>query len=223
MPRTQYEFFRAMVRTRIGMRLWDLDRELLFPKQTVVAYVKNVLHFSGSGLEVRGLISTHPLYHTLRAITPDGQEAELIAPYATSGVRRMYIPFVFQRSFMKPEFRWSVDGRRTEGCFRVGAQRNGEDFWLMTSRSAVINYARSGRPRDFRDAETYHGKVNEFIEKSLNDAGIHETFRFADVNGVTTKVVPFLPIVLNQAIHTEIRNGRPALPDYTQKRQPARR
>lgn len=211
-----------MVRTRIGMRLWDLDRELLFPKQTVVAYVKNVLHLSGSTLDVRALVSTHPLYHTLKAITPEGRDAELIAPYATSGVRRMYIPFVFQRSFMTQEFRWSSDGRKTEGCFRVGMQRDDEDFWLVTSRSAVIRYARSGKPRDFRDAETYHLRVNEFIEKSLDDDWIHETVRFADVDGVT-KVVPFLPIVLNQAIHTEFRNGRPALPDYTKTRQPARR
>jgi hypothetical protein len=211
-----------MMRTRIGMRLWDLDSELLFPKQTVVAYVKNVLHLSGSSLDVRGLISTHSLYHKLKAVTKDGQDAELIAPYATGGVRRMYIPFVFQRSFMKPDFRWSSDGRRTEGCFRVGMQRDGEDFWLVTSRSAVIRYARSGKPRDFRDGETYHHRVNEFIEKSLDDDWIQEMFRFADIDGVTT-VVPFLPIVLNQAIQTEIRNGRPALPDYTKKGWPARR
>lgn len=211
-----------MVRTRIGMRLWDLDSELLFPKQTVVAYVKNVLHLSGSSLDVRGLISTFPLYHSVKAITPEGQDAELIAPYATSGVRRMYIPYVFQRSFMKPEFRWSADGSKSQGCFRVGMQRDGEDFWLVTSRSAVIRYARSGKPKDFRDAETYHLRVNEFIEKSLDDPWIQETVRFADIDGAT-KVVPFLPIVLNQGIHTEFRNGRPALPDYTQKGRSSRR
>lgn len=211
-----------MVRTRFGMRLWDLDRELLFPKHTVVAYVKNVLHLSGSALDVRGLISTFPLYHTLRAITPEGRDAELIAPYATSGVRRMYIPFVFQRSFMKPEFRWSADGRKTQGCFRVGVQQHGEDFWLATSRSTVIRYARSGKPKDFRDAEAYPRRVNEFIEKSLDDEWIHETMRFADVNGAT-RVVPFLPIVLNQGIHTEFRDGRPTLPDYTQKGRSSRR
>jgi hypothetical protein len=204
------------------MRLWDLDSELLFPRQTVVAYVKNVLHFSGSGLDVRALIATHPLYHRLRAVTPDGQSAELLAPYAVSGVRRMYIPFVFQRSFTMPkEYRWSVDGRRTQGCFKVGAQREGDDFWLVTSRGAVMRYARSGRPRDFMDAETYPRKVSEFVSKSLDDDWIQETFRFADVDGVS-RVVPFHPIVLNQEIQTEYRHGRPALPDYTQTGQSAR-
>lgn len=198
------------------MRLWDLDGELLFPKQTIVAYVKNLLHLSDRRVEVRCLVASFPGYHWLKAVTADGQDVDLYSPYSIGGVRRMYIPFVFQKSLGKqPVIRWSADARRTVGCGRIASQPDGNEFWLMTCRSALESYARSGRPRNYKEAETYPSAVRDFISRSLEGSGIHENFRFANHDG-STRIVPFHPIVLNHAIEPENRNAR-ALPDYTKK------
>jgi hypothetical protein len=156
-------------------------------------------------------------YHWLKAVTADKVEVDIYAPFAVSGVRRMFIPFVVQRSFLRTaNFRWSADGSKTFGCMRIANQVFDNEFWLMTGRSAVVAYARSGKPRGFREADRYRQEVQEFIDKSLDDPGIEDLFRFADIEG-RTRVVPFLPLVLNQSIVTENRNVRTALPDYTKK------
>lgn len=203
------------------MKLWDLDGQLLFPTQTVVAYVKNLLHLSGSRAQVRRLISSAAGCHWFDAISSDGRQTQIFAPFALGGHRRMYIPFVFQKTIgSTSEFHWSADGRKTKGCMRIAAQPDGDEFWLVTSRAAVVRFANSGKPPiSFREAEKYPAQVREFIEKTLAEPWIQENFRFADQDG-HTRIVPFLPLVLNHAIGTEKRNGSPALPDYTKKNSP---
>lgn len=205
------------------MRLWDLNSDLLFPKSAIIAYVKSLLRLSGSTVDVRALVTTMSGYHWLKGVNDDGREVDIYAPFTVSGVRRMFIPFVVQRSILRtPEFRWSADGSKTFGCMRIGNQEYDNEFWLMTSRSAVVAYARSGKPRGILEADKYRQEVQDFIDKSLDDPWIEETFRFADIDG-RTRVVPFLPIVLNQGIATENRNARTALPDYTKKGREGRR
>lgn len=206
------------------MRLWDLDGELLYPRQTVVAYVKNLLQLAGSRAQVCGLISSAAGFHWLDAVASDGRKTQLFAPFALGGSRRMFIPFVLQRALGNPsDYHWSADGRKTRGCMRIAAQPDGEEFWLVTSRSAVIRYAHSGKPPvALREAEKHPREVRGFIDRTLADPWIQENFRFADQDG-RTRIVPFLPLVLNHGIATERRNGSPALPDYTNKVGPGSR
>ena len=206
------------------MRLWDLDGELLFPRQAVVAYVKNLLQLSGSRVQVRALVSSTGGYHRLDAVARDGQDVQLVAPFAVGGTRRMYIPFVLQRSLGNPsDYHWSSDGKRTRGCMRIACQAIGSEFWLMTCRSAVVLYARAGKPpASPSEAARHPSQVEEFIEKALAEPGIEETFRFADQEG-RTRIVPFLPLVINHGIAMEKRDARPALPDYAKENGPGRR
>ncbi|NTF17803.1 hypothetical protein G6L37_05270 [Agrobacterium rubi] len=98
---------------------------------------------------------------------------------------------------------------------RIAAQPEGDEFWLVTSRSAVVRYARSGKtPRDRREAELYPAQIRDFIETALSETWIEDNFRFADQTG-RTRNVPFHPLVLNNSIISETRNAIPALPDYT--------
>jgi hypothetical protein len=201
------------------MRFWDLDRQLLFPKPTVVAYVSNLLHFAGCSVDVRRVLLTFPDCYTLEAVGEDGKEIELIAPYTSSSYRRMYIPFVFQKGFRKSApFRWAEKGRSCENCFKIAEQRDGNEFWLMTSKNAVISYARSGRiPLGYFEAKAYPGEVKDFISEAMQDEGIEDSFRFANWKDETV-VVPFLPVILNPTIEMEKRRyGGQALPAYAQK------
>lgn len=206
------------------MRLWDLDDELLFPRQTIVAYVKNLLHLAGSRAIVRGHASAGAGHHVLDAVSHDGQATQLIAPFVIGSHRRMYIPFVLQKTFGNPrDIRWSADGRRNVGCMRIAAQPEEDEFWLVTSRTAVIHYANSTKRALSRDeARTHPMQVRDFIERTLEDPVVEDQFRFANADG-SMRIVPFLPLVLNHSIKPERTNAILALPDHTQKKAAARR
>lgn len=192
------------------MVIWDLDEKHLFPSGAVMAYVKNILHFSRSPARVDALVMSMAGYYVLSAWLPDGRRVELLAPIACRRrIGEMYIPFVLQRSFGREEIHWSPDGRKTKGCAKIGEQPDGREFRLVTSRQGFLRFARSGKPRGFGvDAtKVYAEQVRSYIEREFSQDYMNDRFRFVSVWG-EEMVVPYAPAVLNHSEPEEFSNAR---------------
>jgi hypothetical protein len=182
-----------------SMVIWDLDDKHLFPPVAVTAYVKNLLHMSGSAIRVDSLVSTQVNHYVLSGVDAECRRVELMAPIACrSRVGETYIPCVFQRSVLRSEYRWGLDGLSTKGCMKIGEQPFGLEFKLVTNRHAFLRFARSGKPRGCRTAENYGSRVRDYIEKEFAKDYISDQFRFVDVYTKSDAVVPYLPMVLNR-------------------------
>jgi hypothetical protein len=200
------------------MVIWDLDDKHLFPAGAVTAYVKNVLHFSGSAVQVDSLVSTQVNHYVLSGVDAERRRVELLAPFACrSRVGETCIPFVLQRSVLSGEYRWGPDGKSTKGCMKIGELPYGREFKLVTSRYAFLRFARSGTPRDFRAAENYGARVRAYIEKEFDKDYMNEHFRFVDMYTGRDAVVPYPPMVLNHPEPEEFPNARQKPVSATQR------
>lgn len=200
------------------MIIWDLDEKLLFPAGALTAYVKNILHFAGSPVRVDSLIRAHVNHYLFSGFDRDGRPAEFIAPFACrSRIGETYIPFVFQRSYLRGDYRWSSDASSNKGCMKIAEQRDGREFKLVASRYAFLRFARSGKPRNYQASLTYAADVRDYIAKELDKNYMTEQFRFVEVVSRREAVVPYQPTVLNHPEPEEIYEARPRHLSATQR------
>lgn len=191
------------------MKLWDLNSELIFPPTTVAAYVKNILWFAGSDMTVTAHLSTRVTHHCLQGVTRDGLRVELYAPYFKRDAATMFIPFILQKSLSGGDLQWSTDGRNSSGCFRIAKQDEETEIRMISSRSAFLRYAHSGKPPTERSAlAAYPRERKAYIENEMARGIMRETFMFVGNDG-RERVVPFIPTVLNSSDKLENANVPP--------------
>lgn len=192
------------------MKLWDLNSDLIFPPSTILAYVKNILHYAKCDVVVTSHVSTMVGYHWLKGVTRDGVIVDLYAPYAKADVVTMFIPFIMQRTFgTSGDFRWSTDGRKSNGCFRIAKQDEDTEFRMISNRAAFLQYAYSGKlPQSYFEEIEYPRKRSEYIARETAKGIMGEAFRFVDNQG-QEKVVPFITTVFNSRDNMEKHNVAP--------------
>lgn len=119
----------------------DLKPELLFPEDTLLFYVRDLLIDTSLGIKITGVRSVQPDHCVFGALSENGVVIELITPvceYETGVIR---FRSLLRKIDKKPV--WMSDGQADKGCLEVVFW--GEDApMLIASKTSLKGYLASG-------------------------------------------------------------------------------